>query len=210
MMDVVRSFFDGLSPKEKKLVYLTGLVLGLMAFDRLVIGPIFHESRMIDERIRDQITHTEKNIRLLAYSERILEEGASYSDYYTREGLSREVLIATFLGEVESIAKNAEISLSNINPVNVIPRDEYTEFSLDLECQGKMKNIIDFMYKIDSARKPMKVRSFEIAVRNRENYEVRCGLTVEKMIFTRAEMAMREAPRSERETLFITEKVVLE
>ncbi|MFA6636335.1 MAG: type 4a pilus biogenesis protein PilO [Candidatus Omnitrophota bacterium] len=210
MLDVVKSFFDGLSPKEKKLVYITGLVLGLMAFDRLVIGPIFYESKMIDERIRDQITHTEKNIRLLAYREKILEEDASYSDYYTREGLSREVLIATFLGEVESIAKSAEISLSNINPVNVVPMEGYTEFSLDLECQGKMKNIIDFMYKIDSSRKPMKIRSFEMAVRNRDNYEVRCGLTVEKMIFTRAEIAVREEPESDEETMFITEKVVLE
>jgi hypothetical protein len=206
----VKSFIDGLSAKEKKLLYAAGLILGIMMFDRIVVGPILNESKILDEKILDQITNTEKNLRLLGYKERILEEDSSYGEYYTEEGLSREVLIASFLGEVESTAKNAGITLSNINPVNVVPKEGYTEFSLALECQGNMRNIIDFMYNIDNSRKPLRVLSFELAVKNRENYGVRCGITVVKMIFNRAEMAVKEAPEAVKEAVFLTERVELE
>jgi hypothetical protein len=214
MLGVVKTFFEGLSAKEKKLVYLCGLVLGVMIFDRLVVGPIFHESRLMDEKIRDQITLTEKNLRILAYRERILEEDASYGEYYTAKGFSREVLIATFLGEVENIAKKAGITLSNIDPVEVLPEEGYSELSLTLECQGNMQNMVDFMYNIDNSKKPLRIRFFEMAVRNRENYEVRCGVTVVKTIIHRPEMVSETAPEKEEEleneAVFVTERVELQ
>lgn len=207
MLDVMRSFFDGLSPKEKKLVYVSAAFLSFMVFDRLIIGPISVETRMLNERISRQTVQIEKNIRLLGYKERILAEDLSYSSYYTGEGLSREVLIASFLGEVEGKAKNSGVALTNIDPVDVIPRDGYTEFTLVIECQGTMSNMLDFMYKIDSSEKPLRVGSFEIAVRNRENYEVRCTVTIIKMMINKAGLS---AEKARKPASFITERVTID
>jgi hypothetical protein len=210
MLALVKSFFDGLSAKEKKMVYAALAVIGVLFIDRLVVGPINSESKVLDERIRNQIVHTEKNIKLLAYRERILEEDMSYSEYYTEEGLSREVLIATFLGEVENMAKNSGVALSNIDPVAVEPKDGYTEFSLVLECQGSMRSVVDFLYNIDNAMAPVRVKSFDISVRNREKLDVRCGLTVMKMIIHKAEMAENFKAKPSSEKVVVVEKLDLE
>jgi len=207
MLNVVKAFFSGLSPKEKRMVYITGLVLGLTIFDRLIIGPIGGESRMLDEKIDVRTKQIEKNIRILEYKGKILQDDAAYGSYYAKEGLTQEEMIASFLGEVEEIAKESGAVLSNINPVSVEQKEGYSEFSLTVECVGSMKNMLDFFYSIDNSRRPLRMISFEMSVKNREDYQVKCTLTVLKLIITKAEMSI--AVPGER-TLYITEKVELE
>lgn len=209
MLETIRTFFSGLSQKEKKMLYVSVILLTMMLFDRLVISPISSETSAVKEEITEKLSLTRKNIRLLGYKERILEEDDRYSSYYTRQGLSREVTIATFLGDVENMAKNSGIALNNIDPVRESQRKGYTEFSLELECQGKMSEVFEFLYKIDVSEKPMRVESFQIAVRNRDNNEVRASVTVTKMIKTRAEMAGSPAVREEG-ILTLTERVIAE
>ena len=72
-----------------------------------------------------------------------------------------------------------------------------------------MRNVIDFLYNIDNSRSPVRVKFFDISVRNRENLDVRCGVTVVRMITHRTEMAREELVSSEAGSIIITEKLDL-
>ncbi|MDD4957074.1 MAG: type 4a pilus biogenesis protein PilO [Candidatus Omnitrophica bacterium] len=218
LLEVLKAFFSGLSEKEKKVMYVTAFIVFVALFDRIIIGPFSAESDRLTEKINNQVALTSKNIKLLQYKDRILAEDVARKDFYIPSGQAQEELIASFLSEVEGVAKTSGIAISNINTVTVSEKEGYKEFSLIIECSGKMRDMLDFFYGIDNSPKPLRMASFDMSVKNRDDYEVKCTVTVIKLIVSRAEMSLAadalvpDAPvvQSNDKTVFITEKIALE
>ncbi|MFH1791787.1 MAG: type 4a pilus biogenesis protein PilO [Candidatus Omnitrophota bacterium] len=181
-LDFITSMLANLSKKEKTYLCAAGIVLFIALFDRLVVGPVSKESNDLEEKIVYQIGLIKKNLSILRYKEKILEERALYLPYFTKEGLTEEELIAVFLRDVEQLAKTAGITLTNVNPVTVDDRREYVLYDLTVECTGPMKNMLDFIYGVDAVKKPIRVTSFEVYPKKRAEYEVNSTITVTKMI----------------------------
>lgn len=207
MIKVVKAFFSGLSAKEKQVLYAAGFFMFLALFDRLIVGPFTREAGVLNEEISAQTKLTRKNMRILQYKDRIMKEDQMHGTFYTTKGLTQEELIATFLSEVEELSKASGITVSNINPVDVVESTEFTEYHLTIECGGQMRNILDFFYGIDSTKKPIRISSFDIAVKNREQYEAKCAVTISKLIIMKEEELSEEPPEKE---LYIKEKVKIE
>jgi Tfp pilus assembly protein PilO len=184
MQKVLKAFISGLSQKEKMVLYVACVAVGLAIFDRLLLGPIMKETKNIEERIQAQITNTKKNLTILQYKDKIINEDDAYNIFYTKKGLSQDELIAVFLSEVEVLAKASGIALTNINPVMTEEKKGFVQYSLTIECAGNMKNILDFIYGIENSKKPIRVVSYEISPKTRETYDVKCTITVIKMMLT--------------------------
>jgi len=182
MKKLLSTFISGLSSKEKMMLYCACAAVGIAVFDRLVLGPITKESANIEEKIKNQMVTVEKDLTILQYKDKIINEDKTYSVFYTKNGLSAEELIGTFLSEVEGLAKSSGIALNNINPVTTEEKKDYTEYSLIIECTGNMKNILDFIYGVDNSKKPIMVASFEIVPKNREAYDVKCTIEIVKVV----------------------------
>ena len=58
----------------------------------------------------------------------------------------------------------------------------FSQYSLTIECLGKMRDVINFIYGIESSNKPLQVVAIQIAPKNRQDYEVKCSLTVVKYL----------------------------
>lgn len=208
MKNIIKAFFAGLSKQEKKILYIAAACVCLALFDRLVIGPISTESKMLDEKISSQVTLTEKNIRLFQYKNKIIDEDNAYNEYFVKEGLTQEELIASFLSEVEGFAKGSGVALTNINPVDTEEKKGYLELSLTVECIGSMKEILTFFYNIDGSSKPIRVASFDMSVKNRESYQAKCAVNITKLIISKADLS-EPTQDAEENTLFIKEKLTL-
>lgn len=182
MDNIVGAFISGLSEKERKMLYGACAFVCLAIFDRLVLGPLSHEAKMIEERIESQKILIKKNLLILQYKDKILNEDAAYSKYFTKKGLTQEELIASFLSEVEELADASGVSLANINPVTTEEKTGYMEYSLVIECFGLMDNLSDFMHRIDNSKKPIRIFAFDISPKKRATYEVNCVITVVKVI----------------------------
>jgi Tfp pilus assembly protein PilO len=182
MIKIIKAFVSGLSAKDKRYIYIAGAFLLLTFFDRIVIGPFSHESKMMDEKIAAQKEIARKNLIILSHEDRVIDEVAVYNDYYANEVSSREELIARFLSEVEGFSKAAGINLTNIEPVQPIDKGEYTEFLLAIGCEGSAKNVLDFFYNVENSKKPISIVSFEIAPKSRDGHEVRCNISIAKVI----------------------------
>jgi Tfp pilus assembly protein PilO len=205
MIKIVKAFFSGLSKKERQILYIAAGFIVLALFDRMIIGPISKESKHLDEKIESQIKLTKKNIRILEYKDRILDDDEAYGDYYVSEDATQEELIASFLSEIEQMAKLTGITLTNINPVSTEEKNDYMLFQLTIECSGNMRNMLDFFYSISTAKKPIRLSSIELSAKKRETYEAKCIVTVEKLIISKAE----EYPKrlEKKKTLNIKEKL---
>jgi Tfp pilus assembly protein PilO len=182
MVKLVKAFISGLSAKEKRYVYIAGAFLLLTLFDRIVIGPFANESKMLDEKIISQKEITRKNLLILSHEDRIIDEVEIYNDYYANDLSSKEELIARFLSEVEGFSKSAGLNLTNIDPVQADDKEGHTEFSLAIGCEGNMKNILDFFYNVENSKRPVRIVSFEVTPKSRDGQDVRCNLTLSKLI----------------------------
>ncbi|OQX80421.1 MAG: hypothetical protein B6D56_05095 [Candidatus Omnitrophica bacterium 4484_70.1] len=182
MKGFIKGFISGLSPKERKLLYITLSFVFFALFDKLIIRSIFNEVHSVEEKIKSQLTLIKKDLLILKYKKKIMEEDKLYSIFYTKKGLVPEELMATFLSEVEQLAKASEITLTNISPISVEEKRRYTQYKLIIECESNMENLINFIYAVNNAKKPIWVGSYEFSPKNREKYEVKCVLSIYKII----------------------------
>ncbi len=180
----IKAFFSGLSPQEKKVLYIASGFVFLALFDRLIFSPLLDEAHHIEERIKRESNLIKKNLLILEYRDKIMQEKEAYRPLFTDKELTHEELIAQFLREIEELAKESTISLSNINPVNLEEKKGYVEYSLTIECAGNMKDFLNFIYAVENAKKPIRIISYEISPKNREAYDVVSALTIVKLILT--------------------------
>lgn len=178
MNNFVEAFIAGLSPKEKKILYAALAIVGLALFDRLILGPIDKESKSVDAAIERSIAEIRKNSLILQYKDKIMKDNSDYANYYTKSGLSQEEQIAAFLSEVEDFAKASKIALTNMNPVTSEEKKGYVLYSLSIECASSMSNVLDFIYSIDNSKKPIRVLCYSILPKDRDNYNVKCTVTI--------------------------------
>ncbi|MFC1593839.1 hypothetical protein ACFL38_00755 [Candidatus Omnitrophota bacterium] len=182
MPNILKAFISGLSAKEKKILYIAVGCMCLAFFDRLVLGPICQEANLLEERIVSQTELIQKNLMILQYKDKIISEDEAHNIFYAKLDSTHEQRIASFLSEVEELAKSAGIPRTNVNPVFGEEKKGYVQYNLTFECAGKMDNLVDLIYKIENSKKPIRVISYEISPKSRENYEAKCTLTVAKII----------------------------
>lgn len=178
MNNFVEAFIAGLSPKERRILYITLGVVGLALFDRLILGPIDKESKAVDQAIEKSIIEIRKNNLILQYKDKIMKDNSDFATYYSKGNLSQEEQIAAFLSEVEDFAKASKIALTNMNPVTSEEKKGYLLYSLSIECASSMSNVLDFIYNIDNSKKPIRVLSYSILPKDRDNYNVKCTVTI--------------------------------
>ena len=182
MIKVIKAFFSGLSDKERKILYIASAVLFLALFDRLIYSPISNESKAVDEKIENQKILIKKNLLILEYRDKIMDDEEAHALFYTEEGMTHEELVAVFLREVEGMAKDNNVALTNINPVDVEEKTGYIQYSMIVECSASMSDMLNYIFAIESSKKTMRVATFEISPKKRDTYEVNCILRIIKII----------------------------
>lgn len=197
MTKVLKAFISGLSQKEKKILYVASAFMFLALFDRLLYGPLSNESKTIDEKIENQKIMIRKDLIILKYKNKIKEEAQAHSIFYAASGMTHEELVAIFLREIESLAKENKVALTNINPVDVEEKTGFIQYSMVVECSGIMQDVLNYIYAIESAKKPIRVYSFEISPKKRESYEVNCSLKIIKIILMENEEDALPLPKKD-------------
>ncbi|MDD5069614.1 MAG: hypothetical protein PHV17_02700 [Candidatus Omnitrophica bacterium] len=181
MASPLKAFFSGLSAKEKKVLYLALVFVSIAILDSLIVRPMNRVGENIEHDIDNQKILIQNDLLILQHKEKIIKEYKAYSIFLTDRGMDESELKAQFLGEVEQISKAAKIG---ITPGTVTSEEVsgFIQYSLTIECLGKMRDVINFIYGIESSNKPLQVVAIQIAPKNRQDYEVKCSLTVVKYL----------------------------
>jgi hypothetical protein len=182
MKDIITAFFSGLNSNEKRMLYIACAVAGLALFDRLILGPVLGEMSKVDEKTRIETGIIKDNLRILAYRDSIVDRYLKRDKYFEPENLTQEERISKFLNEVEEAAKKSSVALTNINPVNAAEQGKDLVYSLVIECTGKMQSLVEFVYGLESSQKMLKVVSYTISPKSREEYQVKASLTIVKKV----------------------------
>ncbi|HPN88792.1 MAG TPA: type 4a pilus biogenesis protein PilO [Candidatus Omnitrophota bacterium] len=178
-------FFKKMSDKEKKVLYIAIVLVTLALLDRLLLGPASEKLRMIDEEIKQEEIIIQRDARFLRYKDQILKESESFEKYFTVKAPDNDVINAEFLSIIEKLATQSNVVLAKSNPSKAKVHKQFIEYTAELECSGELKNVISFMYAINTTEDLLKISKFNISPKKGTESDVIVSMTIVKLLIAR-------------------------
>ena len=175
-------FISGLSAKERKVLAFAAIIVLAALFDRLLVAPSMNRLRVIDDNIAEEEKIIGQNMRFLAHRDRIIKEAAVYKDYYTKNVLTEDAVIADFFKKVESLATQSQVTLAKVSPDGQDYQKDYLKYFVTLDCSGKLENITNFMYAVNTSPELLKVEKMNLLANARDAEKIQATITISKMI----------------------------
>ena len=183
-MNEINKFIAGLNENQKKLLVITAVIVIAALFDRLLIGPTMSRLSAIEEDISKEQATIKQDLRFLGYKDRIIKESNEIAPYLTKNMLTDNEMIATFLNEIQSLASQMKVTLIKINPAPGEQDAEYWKYQADLECSGQLEDMVSFMHAVNSDTDLMKVDKFNFSAKKSDTDEIKATMTIEKIVVT--------------------------
>jgi hypothetical protein len=181
-----------MSDKEKKILYVTIVLVTLALLDRLFLGPVSDRLRLINEDIKQQEVIIQRDARFLQYKDKILKESKDFEKYFSTKTADDDVVNAEFLSTIEKLATQSNVVLAKSNPAKAKVDKQFIEYGAELECSGELKNIISFMYAINSTEDLLKITKFNMTPKKGTEQDVSVAMTIVKLLIGR-DMSNTEA-----------------
>ncbi len=171
-----------MSARERLVLYCAVAVILAAAADRLVIGPILGRARALDQRIRAEEEAARHNRRIIAEQDRVKATLATL-DSYSKQAQTQEQEIANILGEVEQLARKTSLYLADIKPTGVQEDSITRRYSVDLNCEAQMEQIVSFIYEIETSGTLFLVDSFVISPKSKDSSVAKVNMKISSVIF---------------------------
>ena len=174
-------FLSNLSKREKLILYGAVFFISLTIIDRLILSPIFYKMKSLDKEIQEQESSIKNNLHILAQKDRISTESDKYASFITNSKTAEEETTSV-LKEVEIMANQASVYLIDLKPIEPKTLGFYKQYSVNLNCEGQMEQIINFMYSIENAKTLLIIDRYQITPKSKESSVARCSMTVSKIV----------------------------
>jgi hypothetical protein len=178
----VSEFYNKLSDKERKIFYGAIIALVIAFFDMLFLRPVLSRLDQLDGDIRSTTQAVERNIRFISYRDKIFAEDEIFRQYETDEAKTGEEIIAGFLKTIEGLASETKVSLSRVTPSDVVAKKGFVLYFANVECAGKLEDVITFMHHIDSTNNLLKIVQMNMAGNKASKEEVKVEMKVAKLV----------------------------
>jgi len=177
------AFWARLKKREKMVCSVAAVIVGIALVDRLLIAPVAHRLRLLDERIVSQTDLIHKNVRIVAEKDRVKAAANAFEVYYANKAATYEEEVAFLLGEVEQMARTASLYIVDMKPLASEEDAVSRKVSLDLNCEAQMEQILRFMHAVGAADRLLFVESISITPKDKDSSITKCNMKVSNIIF---------------------------
>ena len=135
--------------RERNILVIILGVLLVFAIYSLIFQPLMERISFLNKEIESKELKLKKNQRIL---NREKSATADYKKYerYLKQGISEEQEMASLLSEIEAIANQLNIQVSDMKPRKVKRIDFYNSFAVEIESEGRLQDILKFIYTLQS------------------------------------------------------------
>jgi hypothetical protein len=180
----MQQFISKLSDKEKKIFYITILVIAVAALDRLLIAPGMEKLVSIKDDIVKQERTIKADMRILAEKDNIVKSSEMYSKYFVDKKEPNDVVNRGLLSSIEKLASQSKVTLIKSNPSDTKEQKRLVEYYAKLDCIGELQNVIAFMHSLNASDDLLKVVQFNLVPKKGSEKEVSATMTVVKLVMT--------------------------
>ena len=169
-----------LSSRESRLFYLTLAVIIAWSTEVFVIKPVSIKWKRLDDEIAADSIKLEKSEHLIG------RRGPITTDYDKSAGSlkmagSVEEEMAKFLTDIESLANTTGVHINEIKPLPTKKFSLYRKFYADLELEGDMGQISDFMRKVQISPRLLAIDKLSLNPKQAGTNLLRCGIVISKI-----------------------------
>lgn len=183
MVNVGKVYSD-LSPIGRILFVVAFILLFLTLMDRMVLGPILSQMKIMDAEIEAKKETVKRNLRILSFKDRILEEYVSYNDYLDSGENSQEEIIGALLRKIELFAKQQSISILNIRPGDMEENPVFQEYKTGLECEGGLQNLLAFMAMLEESDYLFQITRYNMTPKTKSGEVLKCDMDISRTLIT--------------------------
>lgn len=181
---MIGGFYSKLAKREKVLFLIAFLFVSSALMDRFVVGPILKEQKVLEMEIAGKLQTIRRNLRILSFQESILREYSKYQDYLDTGKKSKEEIISALLREIETIASQKSITISNIQPGDVQNNPIMEEYKTSLECVGSLRDILEFMQALEESDYLFQITKYSLVPKAKGSDILKCNLSMSRVFMT--------------------------
>ena len=174
-------FLSRLSKRERMVFFGAISFVSLMLLDRLVISPVFSKISELNEQIQEKESDIKKNLRILAYKDRILQETKKYASFLA-SAKSEEEEMVSLLKEIEGLASESSVYLIDMKPAGLKDSGSSGRYVINLNCEAQMEQIVSFMYAVENSNKLLSIEKYRISPKSNESSVAKCSMSIYKII----------------------------
>jgi hypothetical protein len=153
-----------LKPRERLLAVLSGVILLMVALDRLVLSPWWRHAQAIRAEIQAMEEALQTHARLMSRGPKVFAELERYRRYF-RPPIADDLQMAALLGEIEEIAEASRLLLSEVKPLATEATGDLTRcHALDVRFQCTMEECMDFLFRIETSASLLEIARASLVV----------------------------------------------
>ena len=192
-MKKITDFYSKLSHQEKMMLVVAFFFVMLAIMDRFVLGPILSQQKILEGEVGVKLQTIKRNQRIIAFKDSILKEYAKYRDYLDTGEKSKEEIVSALLREIETIAGQKSITISNIQPGDVHQNPIMDEYETSLECLGKLRNVLEFMQALEESDFLFQITKYSFAPKSKGSDIMKCSLSMSRIFITAEKIGTEKA-----------------
>ena len=181
MKNKAAEFYTKLSATEKKIFWLTMMVVGFMFVDRVIVLPVATTLTTLNTSLREQESSIKKSMNVLLHKDGIVAESHEYAAYSVEAKNPEEEMVG-LLKEVEVVAEKTGVNLIYVKPANVKDEKGIKKYYCTLEFEAPMEQVATFFHGIESSTKLLKIEKYQIQPKSKESSIARCSVTIYKTV----------------------------
>ena len=193
---MITKFISGLSDQGKKLLVIALIIVIVALFDRLLIGPTMSRLAVIDEDTVKEEETIKEDLHFLGYKDKILKEAKAVDPYLTDNIPAENDINTALLKRIEIIATKANVTLAKETTAAGVQEENNLKYSADVECSGKLADVVTFMHLINTSDELTKVVKFNLGSKKADSDEIKATMTIAKVIIPRKNLPISVNPTS--------------
>jgi Tfp pilus assembly protein PilO len=181
MLQDLSAFLTHLSKREKVILYGAVIFISLAFFDRLIINMVSGKIKSLNQEIEARESGIRRDLKILTQKQRIDIQRANYSSYL--EGVKSENEETTgLLKDIESLANKAAIYLIDMKPAGIKEAGQTKKYLVNLNCEGKMEQLAEFMYNVETYKKLLSIEKYQINPKSKDTDIAKCSMSISKLV----------------------------
>lgn len=121
----------------------------------------------------------EIGLRNLSQKDIVASRYEKLSKYFKNVG-SGEETTAIILSEIESLGRKSNLNLLDLKPQETKDRGFYKEYSVEMEAEGEMESLMDFVYQLNASAQLLRVEKLRLNLKDKQSKVVTTSLLITK------------------------------
>jgi Tfp pilus assembly protein PilO len=151
--------FKKIITKREKIILGLAVAVVIFSITFNLLEPFFSRFGDLHKQTLLYKTKLKKYLRLLSQKELIETKYAKISSVGRQLNQGEDIFVSA-LSEIDNLAKDAGISITDIRPQNQKSAGLYKEALIDLRTEGTMQGHLKFIYRIENSLFLFKIKAF--------------------------------------------------